>query len=260
MKKSNLLASGLLVAALASSCSSSKTALHYSALQGDWNITQVNGKAATAQRAPFITLDVKTGRVSGCAGCNRMMGQVHIDSTKTGNITFGNMGCTRMLCPDMETETAILAALTQVARYSGNKDSITLCDKKGHALMHLCKRPDASISSLEGKWTIAQVNGLPVGDIEKTEKAPFINFTIKEQSINGHNGCNLFHGAFITQSGTPSALKFSNMGSTMMAGPGMQVEQAVMKALGATTGFAMKDQSTAVLIDNAGAEVIVLKR
>ena len=48
--------------------------------------------------------------------------------------------------------------------------------------------------------------------------------------------------------------------STMMAGPGMQVERQVLEALDKVTNFAMKDGQTAVLLDENGEEALTLEK
>ena len=74
MKKLQAMGAAVCAALFLGSCGSGKTALKPEALNGDWNITTVNGRPATAEKQPFIGLDIQEKRLYGCAGCNRIMG------------------------------------------------------------------------------------------------------------------------------------------------------------------------------------------
>lgn len=63
MKRMKTMGAALLAVVLASSCSSTKNTLQTSALNGEWNITTVNGKAATAENDPFLGIDLQKKRM-----------------------------------------------------------------------------------------------------------------------------------------------------------------------------------------------------
>ena len=259
MKKLQAMGVAVCAAVLLGSCKSGKTALGLEALNGDWNITTVNGKPATAEKQPFIGLDMQEKRLYGCAGCNRIMGS--FEAEKPGELSFGQVGSTRMLCQDMTTEQAVLEALNKVSGYEGTEQELTLTDADGKALLTLAKRPAAELASLAGKWNIAAVYGQAVDEIEKeVEKTPFLEFNVEEKKVHGNAGCNIVNGGFTQEEGQPASLKFGQMISTMMAGPGMQVERQVLEALDKVTNFAMKDGQTAVLLDENGEEALTLEK
>ncbi len=56
------------------SCGSGKNMLSVSSLDGEWNITEVDGQKISTERMPFIGFDVAQKRIYGNSGCNRMMG------------------------------------------------------------------------------------------------------------------------------------------------------------------------------------------
>ena len=155
MKKKNLKAMGAACAAaiLACSCGSSKNALQTSALEGEWNIITVNGQKAEAEKDPYIGMNLQEKRLYGCAGCNRIMGSLQVDEDKAGQLSFGQVGATRMLCNDMTTEHAVLAALDKVAGYEGSEKELTLTDGDGNALLTLAKRPAATLASPKANGT-----------------------------------------------------------------------------------------------------------
>ena len=260
MKKTSAMGAAIAAFALATGCGSSKNALQTSALEGEWNILTVNGKAATAERVPFIGMDLEKNRLYGCAGCNRIMGTLQVDKAKAGRVSFGSVGSTRMLCADMATEQAVLEALGNVSGYEGTEKELTLTDAGGHALLTLSKRPAAVLASLAGHWDIAQVYGEAVEDIEKTEKKPFLEFDADKKTVHGNSGCNIVNGGILQEEGQPASLGFDKLLSTMMAGPGMTLEGKVLEALGKVKSFVVKDEHTAVLLDENGAEALTLTK
>ena len=232
MKKLSTMGVALLAIVLASSCGSSKNALQTSALEGEWNIITVNGKEATADKDVFIGLNLKENRVYGCAGCNRIMGAIQVDKDKAGHLSFGQVASTRMLCSDMATERAVLEALENVTGYKGTEQELTLTDGNGNALFTLSKRPAATLASLNGKWNITKVYDEAVEDI--------------------------VNGGIEQEKGKPASLKFDKLLSTMMAGPGMTVEDKVLEAMNKVRSFIVKDEHTAALLDENGAEALTL--
>lgn len=96
-KMTAVCASALILA----SCGGSKNMLTLSSLNGEWNITEVDGQKITDKKMPFIGFDVAQKRIYGNSGCNRMMGTFEADSLTPGALSFGPIGSTRMACPDM---------------------------------------------------------------------------------------------------------------------------------------------------------------
>lgn len=260
MKTLRIMGTAFLAIAMASSCGSSKNMLQTSALNGEWNITTVKGKPAKAEKEPYIGMNLQEKRLYGCAGCNRIMGSVEADEHKSGRLSFGTVGTTRMLCSDMATERDILEALSHVSGYEGTEKELTLTDGNGNALLTLSKRPAAQLSSLAGRWDITAVYGTPVADIEKTDKTPFLEFDAEKKTVHGNAGCNIVNGGIVQEEGQPASLKLDKMISTMMAGPGMQLERQVLDATGKVRSFIVKDEHTAALLDENGEEALTLKK
>lgn len=70
---------------------------------------------------PYITFQ-DSARVSGNAGCNVFFGEYNV---KGGELSFGRLGVSMMMCPDMNTETVFLKNLEQVRKFE-IKDKTTL--------------------------------------------------------------------------------------------------------------------------------------
>lgn len=139
MKMKTILIAMATVAVMASCASGNKVA-QGGTLSGEWSIVNVGGNkvSATSETKPFIGFG-EDGRVYGSAGCNRMMGSVTADA-KTGDIDFSALGCTKMMCPDMTTEDAVLKAIGQAKKYHVKDSKLTISDGNGQVLMTLEKK------------------------------------------------------------------------------------------------------------------------
>lgn len=261
MKKSNVMSAALLgMALLATGCKSGQNALSTNALKGEWTIKEVNGQKAEAEKEVFIGLDFKKKNVYGCAGCNRIIGSFDIDSLKPGKLSFNKLGTTRMICDNMETESAVMGALKEVTGYKGDPNLILLTNKKGKTVITMEKRTTNAIESLEGEWLITAVKGTKVEDLGKTDKAPFLTFNVNDKTVHGNAGCNIINGGFTQKDGQNASLQFSRMISTMMAGPGMEVERKILPVLNEVRSFEVKDAKTVTLLNDNGEEIITLTK
>jgi putative lipoprotein len=95
-----------------------------------WALVQVGGKPVTVSeggREAYIALNSADGSVVGHAGCNR------ISTTYKQNgaqISFGDVIATRMFCPDMSTETALLQAMKVAAGWRIAGSQLQLLDSQ----------------------------------------------------------------------------------------------------------------------------------
>ncbi len=112
-------------------------------LNGEWNIVEAGGqditKATDGNRA-YIGLDVNGKRLYGCAGCNRLLGQISLNFKK-GTLSFGSVGSTKMLCANMEVERLVLESINNVSTFKMNKNgTLEMRDASGKTLMKLKKK------------------------------------------------------------------------------------------------------------------------
>ena len=244
-----------------SSCASTKNAASTSALNGEWDIIEINGATvvpAPGQAFPYVGFDATSGRVYGNSGCNRLMGTFNT-AAKSGTLELGQMGSTRMMCPDMVNEKNVLAALAQVRKFKVLDDKqVALCGKSmKRPVMVLQRRaPEVTVADLEGRWKISQAGGEDIpGDMENQ---PFLELDIVGQKVHGNAGCNIINGAFVTDEANATALSFPNLISTMMACPDMEVEGRVTKALGEVKSFGRLSGGGIGFYNADGALVLVL--
>lgn len=84
-----------------------------------WKLAEMKGIPATAidAEADFFTLQFQAAdtMVAGRTNCNRFFGRYEL---KDARLSFGNMGMTRMACPDMAYEEAFVKMLDEVDRYA----------------------------------------------------------------------------------------------------------------------------------------------
>lgn len=90
-----------------------------SVLNGEWKIKEVDGEAIPSgmEKQPFIAFDVDKKTIHGNAGCNLMNGGFETSPENANAISFPEVACTMMACPDMETEGKILKALNEVKSF-----------------------------------------------------------------------------------------------------------------------------------------------
>lgn len=90
---------------------------------------------AAAEKVPTLTFG-EDGRISGVAGCNRVMGSYTLEGDK---ITFSKMATTMMMCsPDsMKVEEAYLNHLEAAKRATLVEGDLVLSDETGNEVMRL---------------------------------------------------------------------------------------------------------------------------
>lgn len=115
----------------------------YAALEGKWTIAKVYGQSVKTTKdssAPKLSIDTKANRLSGNAGCNRMMGGIEHGKYGSRSISFGQVATTRMACPDMETEKNVLAALAEVKSFGKLLNGhVAFFNNSGMIVMELAK-------------------------------------------------------------------------------------------------------------------------
>ncbi|WP_300724908.1 META domain-containing protein [uncultured Bacteroides sp.] len=256
MKKTFLGVAAICAGALMVACSSNKNVVKTADLSGEWTIVSVDGQNINIEEMPFIGFDLAEKRIYGSSGCNRMMGDLVLDTTAS-TINFGHVGSTRMMCPNMDTESKVLDAVNKVKGYKATADGIALIDEKGKELMTLVKRetPAITIDDLNGKWKIEAVDGVQVAN---TENEAFIAFDLANHRINGCAGCNVVNGDFSQEEGKPSSLKFGQLITTMMSCPNMEIESQILQAMNKVCSFGLNQDKSVALLDADGVEVLTL--
>jgi len=111
--------------------------------------------------------------------------------------------------------------------------------------------PDVSLTNTY--WKILEVDGQPIAEAQQIRE-PQLVLNGQDGRFAGSGGVNRLMGGYSVDG---TGLSFSQVASTMMAGPpeAMQQEQAIVAALGAVREFSIAgDQLT--LVDDAGRPVL----
>lgn len=241
---------------LLTSCKATRHAASSSEIEGEWNITDVNGLAVKAHPCPYVGFNTQENRVYGNFGCNKISGSFDIKGKK-GQIELGQVLSTMMACPNMELEQTILQTLNSVERIQSlDKEHLALFDKNKKPLLQMERRFHiVPLSEIKGKWRIVNVFG---ESISVPDQAPFLNFDTDNSRISAFAGCNRLSGGM--KSGEKNALTISNVASTRMACPDMSTEQNVITALGEVGSFGISLNGNLLLFSAGGNVVMELMR
>lgn len=106
--------------------------------------------------------------------------------------------------------------------------------------------------NLPGKWTILKAGDLTT---DKVEETPYINFT-DSGVVNGYAAVNRFFGNYTTKE---DSISFGDLGMTMMMGPDMDIEMAIVKALNDSKTLKLQGD-TLLMKDAEGNTLMTLKR
>ncbi len=106
-------------------------------LQGiDWKLVSINGVSFQAKSQP--TLHFKEKRAGGLAGCNRYFSSYSI--TGVGNISFGSIARTKMLCRNSEVrhiENQLLSGLRKATSFKISQGQLII--KSRSMVLHFKK-------------------------------------------------------------------------------------------------------------------------
>src|SRR5690606_5355893 len=83
-----------------------KTKAPLSISKGTWLVTKVNNNTEFS-RNPVIGIDLSEGKIDGNTGCNRFFGAIAVEGN---NIKISAVATTKMMCKDIEKETAFVEA------------------------------------------------------------------------------------------------------------------------------------------------------
>lgn len=231
-------------------------ALERGEIGGWWAIAEVGGKKAKGEEPPFLKFDADTHRVYGNNGCNTLNGSYTANAADS-TLSFSQMATTMRTCAGEDlSETDINLALDRTARYTWSRENllykVTLLSSKGQPLMTLVHQ---DYEFLNGTWTLASLGG-------KAADNPDIKLVIdvEEQKIHGNTGCNILNGTLIPDMLEAGAVTFTNMATTRMTCPDIELETELLVALEEVTTARPVNAQTVDLLDAHGQKVMTLRR
>lgn len=103
----------------------------------------------------------------------------------------------------------------------------------------ICKKRQATAGHLpltETYWKLVELNGKAI-DNDSLMREPYIQFDSEQNRISGTGGCNGFGGTYKLTA--DNKIKFSELLSTMMACPKMEIEIELMDAIKQTSKYSI---------------------
>jgi heat shock protein HslJ len=98
---------------------------------------------------------------------------------------------------------------------------------------------DTSVGFAGKKWILKELIGKPVGEVNG--KTPYVQFTDTDTRISADGGCNKMSGTYTLSD--VNRITFSQMISTKMACPDMQVEDKLAEVLGKADNYYLTKDS-----------------
>lgn len=104
-----------------------------------WRLSEINSKPASEfgvqlGREAYLLFDGARKTVGGNSGCNRIFGGYELEGGPD-QISFKQMGGTRMMCPSMELETEFTNTIEQIRAYEVSDRRLFLKDENGKIVL-----------------------------------------------------------------------------------------------------------------------------
>lgn len=93
----------------------------------EWHLEKMMERELNISPEQFVFTFGKDGAFGGVGVCNRMMGDYTV--TEKGEMTFGAVAATRMMCPNAELETRFAQVLESTTHYEIDGDMLLLLSK-----------------------------------------------------------------------------------------------------------------------------------
>lgn len=111
-------------------------------LNGTWAVKEISGEKVNVPKMKLV-IDVEEGKLHGNTGCNVINGSLDINMDSANSISFQAISKTLMLCPDINYETQLLAALEEAMKAKPLKgDKVELLDSQNKPVLLLERTSD----------------------------------------------------------------------------------------------------------------------
>jgi heat shock protein HslJ len=162
----------------------------------EWQLTQVRTGAGLTEAIAGGGRGVwrfSDGRVSGSAGCNRLLGGYRLDGDR---LSFEpNLAGTMMACPPplMEQEQAVVTALGDVAGYELGDAGLALTDAQGTRLLTFAELEAMPLTGTD--WRLVQYNN-GKGALVSVLGDTAIRLRLDDGGRFSGKACNAFRGGY----------------------------------------------------------------
>ena len=202
------------------------------ALYGEWIAMNVNGAVVTGDERPYVVFDtvavnpyiVKFYAYNGCNVINGNMAVTAGGSMKKASDYLSTM----KFCPEAQYEIGTSMLLENIDSYKIEKvaDDYLLymynADKKQSMVL---RRSD--MAWLNGAWSVRRIGDTGID----ADKGLELVIDLPEKHLHGNTGCNVLNGDITCNPDVQNAIQFSNIGTTRMMCPDLELEQTFVDAL-----------------------------
>lgn len=162
----------------------------------DWRLVQFRTgdtmqDAAASEHGAVLRFD--GGRLSGSAGCNRLMGAYHGDGNK---LSFEpHIAATMMACPPllMAQEQAVIDAFGQAVSYRIDGNTLRIEDADDQTLLKLAKQTDLPLTGT--RWRLTWYNNGKQA-IASVIKDTEVMLQLRDDGQLAGKACNSYRGGF----------------------------------------------------------------
>lgn len=135
---------------------------------------------------------------------------------------------------------------------------VSICIASAALVMFSCRTAEKALplSSINGEWSILEVNGSKVAPGE-SRTLPFITFDTTTGRVSGNSGCNRMMGSFDVNA-KPGSLELGPMAGTKMMCADMTTERNVLSALAQVKGYKKAGKDKMYLCNASNRPVVVL--
>lgn len=231
-------------------------------LHGMWNVQSVNGEAVKGEDRPYVVFDAVAtnafmSKFYAYNGCNVINGQVSL--TPAGKMMKSSEYLnTLKYCPDAQYEIGVTMVLENIASYRiekiGEEYLLYLTATNPQQNMVL-RRSD--LGFLNGAWRVARIYDKAIDEDAGIQMV----IDIPEGKVHGNAGCNVMNGEIMTDPSVQHSFRFSNLITTRMTCPSIDLEQQLLQALNqVTSAYRDGGDNAAILRDSAGKNIVELRR
>lgn len=198
----------------------------------NWRLVDLPGvdPAALQSLTRALSLRFETGRVSGFAGCNNLMGSYALAG---GQLTLGQLAGTMMACPGeaMMLERSFHTALAGTHRVAVTGDRLTLTAASGKVMSFQAEVPPTITG---GTWKVTGYNNGRQAVVSPALGTDLSLAFAEDGSLSGNAGCNSFRASYTVDGDNikvgPAATTRKFCGEELM-----DQERAFLAALGSVT-------------------------
>ncbi len=226
-------------------------------VNGAWRISEIKGSPVpTTEKPPFIVFDCMKKSLNGWAGCNHLQGRFKFNPIKY-SIRLSPLFSTRMACPDLKVESALMQNLSQVSGYLSETDAeghkyLLLYDAEGNELLKMIR-----MMPLDGRWNVVKINDLAV---EESGNEIFLLFDSYHKCLSGYLGCNNYSASLTCDPKKASVIRIESGITTLRMCADSDIETRLLQVLEKVVSYKKFSDGRAILCDSGGKVLLELAR